>query len=92
MLFHTHNKNHVNQNYGNMQYQILNFQASQEDDPKKYDTASLHIAVKDRNDYIPTFDRKVYTLDIPEYPNVTDGQPLLKVHAVDKDQVNEFFY
>ena len=33
----------------------------------------------------------MYTLDIPEYPNMTLGQALLKVHAVDRDQVGHVY-
>ena len=69
---------------------MIFFQASQQDDRRRYDTAPLHIVVEEPNDYVPAFDRAVYTLDVPEYPNVTDGQALLKVHAVDRDQVRTY--
>ena len=69
---------------------LIFFQASQQDDRRRYDTAPLHIVVEEPNDFVPTFDRAVYTLDVTEHPNVTDGQALLKVHAVDRDQVRTY--
>lgn len=54
--------------------------------------AEATVTIKDVNDEPPTFDKREYSVEIPE--NVPDGMPLphLEMTVKDPDLVNNFFF
>ncbi|XP_065213230.1 cadherin-89D isoform X2 [Planococcus citri] len=62
----------------------LQIQATQTDNPLKYDTAKVEIELLDINDNLPQFEVDIYNISIVE--NLPNGFSVLQVVATDQDQ------
>ena len=70
------------------QWIIVCLQASQVDNPAKYDTAQLVVHVRDANEHAPMFERGLYQESVPEFPRTRKGGRILQIQATDMDHVS----